>query len=481
MASHNVYQCPHISLDLIITRSTNDLILGPINATLPLSHHFFVEYFIRFPSPSISSKYVSYRKLKSIDIDTFKSVITSSVLCSNTHWNDLGNLSKLYFSTLSEILDTHAPLKTKTLVTRVKIPWFNADVLQLKPFRGKAERKALKSGLSSDWLAYRKICIRYFALLNSDKTSYYTDLIDQCAGDSRKLFKLVTFLCKDTSHSDLPPHDDPVVLANKFGEFFVKTIELIKDSISNIQVNPPCSDITAPDVKLDSFSALTVEDICHVISKSTNASCTLDPIPTWLVKSCLDVLAPSISHMVNLSVRHAYVPDDRKSAIVKPLLKKSGLELTYKNFRPVSNLPFTSKIVEKAVLSQWFKHCGGNVPLPNLQSGFRRFYSTETALPKVQTSMSNIVNSLFTGFLWLIAFILSCYFKLTNLLTIKAHDTFKNICSHTPLLITIYVPATRASLRSPELILRPLVIVPLPGLHHFCARNWRVKFETAKV
>ena len=61
---------------------------------------------------------------------------------------------------------------------------------------------------------------------------------------------MVTFHCKDPSHSDLPPHDDPVVLANKFKEFFVKKIELIKDSISNIQVNPPCSDIAASAVKL---------------------------------------------------------------------------------------------------------------------------------------------------------------------------------------------------------------------------------------
>ena len=147
--------------------------------------------------------------------------------------------------------------------------------------------------------------------------------------------------------------------------------------------------IAAPAVKLDSFSLLSVEDICHITSKSSNASCSLDSISTciWLVKSCLDVLAPSVTHMVNLSSCHAYVPDDWKSAIVRPLLKKSGLELTYKNFRPISNLTFISKIVEKAVLSQLFKHCESNAPLPNLQSGFRRFHSTETALLKVQSDI----------------------------------------------------------------------------------------------
>ena len=130
-------------------------------------------------------------------------------------------LSKHYFFTLSEILDRHASLKTKNLATRVRIPWFNADVLQLKRIRRKAERKVLKSGLPSDWLAYPKMFNGYAALIKSTRTSFYSDLIDTCASDSRKLFTLVTSLCKDPNDSNLPSHDDPDLLGNRFGEFFV--------------------------------------------------------------------------------------------------------------------------------------------------------------------------------------------------------------------------------------------------------------------
>lgn len=210
----------------------------------------------------------------------------------------------------------------------------------------------MKSGLSSDWFAYLKICDKYSAFLKSTRTPYYSDFIDQCPGDSKMLFKLVAFLCKGPNESDLPPHDDPVLLANNFGEFFVKKIELIKDSISDIQLNPPYSDTATLAVTFDCFLPVSVEDICNLIRSSSNALCSLDPIPAWLLTSCLRVLVPSITDLINLSIQHAYVPDDWKTANVKPLLKKF-----IKNFRPVSNLPLISKIVEKAVLTQLFTHC----------------------------------------------------------------------------------------------------------------------------
>jgi hypothetical protein len=50
-----------------------------------------------------------------------------------------------------------------------------------------------------------------------------------------------------------------------------------------------------------------------------------------------------------------------KQALVTPLLKKAGMDQNVlKNYRPVSNLPFISKILEKVVLSQLVAHLAVN-------------------------------------------------------------------------------------------------------------------------
>jgi hypothetical protein len=69
-----------------------------------------------------------------------------------------------------------------------------------------------------------------------------------------------------------------------------------------------------------------------------------------------------------------------KTAIIRPLLKKNGLEAILKNYRPVSNLSYISKIVEKCALKQFMEYLEKHKLLPDYQSAYRRGFSTETAL-----------------------------------------------------------------------------------------------------
>ena len=77
--------------------------------------------------------------------------------------------------------------------------------------------------------------------------------------------------------------------------------------------------------------------------------------------------------------------------LVRFHLKKPGLPPIFPNYRPISNLAYVSKLTEKAVVAQLSSHMSSHAPLPALQSAYRRYHSTETALIKVQSDiMSNM-------------------------------------------------------------------------------------------
>ena len=81
------------------------------------------------------------------------------------------------------------------------------------------------------------------------------------------------------------------------------------------------------------------------------------------------------------------MPDVLKHAVVKPLLKKLDLELINKNYRPVSNLSFLSKLIEAAVIKQYTAHLFRNGINDVHQSAYKKYHSTETLLTKVKNDI----------------------------------------------------------------------------------------------
>ena len=108
---------------------------------------------------------------------------------------------------------------------------------------------------------------------------------------------------------------------------------------------------------LQFFSPTTDDEVTKYINRLSSASSNHDPLPTSLLKQLLPELAPVITKLVNESINTGMFPDMLKNALVRPLLKKATLDNNIlKNYRPVSNIPFLSKVLEKVVAEQILAH-----------------------------------------------------------------------------------------------------------------------------
>jgi len=98
-----------------------------------------------------------------------------------------------------------------------------------------------------------------------------------------------------------------------------------------------------------------------LIKDSSSKQCELDSIPTWLLKSLHSVFAPILASLINISLSQAHLPDTHKCAIIRPRFKKPGLDPSDPaSYRPISNLSFISKLVERVVHRQLFNYVEDN-------------------------------------------------------------------------------------------------------------------------
>jgi len=107
-------------------------------------------------------------------------------------------------------------------------------------------------------------------------------------------------------------------------------------------------------------------------------------MPTSMLKSTVDVMAPLITRLANMSFSTGVFPSSLKQGRVTPLLKKPGLDQSdMANYRPITNLSTMSKILERLVLRRLRPHVLTTGNFSEFQSAYRVGHSTETALLKV--------------------------------------------------------------------------------------------------
>ena len=137
-----------------------------------------------------------------------------------------------------------------------------------------------------------------------------------------------------------------------------------------------------------SFRSVSVEELLVFAKELSDKSCDLDVLPMWLFKSCLPELIHIIHFIVNESLKTGIFPSALKTAVVRPCLKKPTLDSdVLGNYRPVSNLSYISKLLEKVVHSQLVEFLNEEGLFSQFQSAYRKFHSCETAVTKIHNDL----------------------------------------------------------------------------------------------
>ena len=283
------------------------------------------------------------------------------------------------------MLDTIAPVKNYSVSLKPKKPWFNKELVVEKARVRCHEKKWLKYKLSLTWTGYKNIRNSYYARLTESKKSNIRKQITDCSNDSRKLYTLVTNLTNKPEPQKWPTHNNKEDLAEDFATFFENKILQIRGLFNGVKQYEAITKTSVP--LLRKFALLTETQTALIIKQMKSKSCELDDIPTNILKKILPTVCPLITKIVNTSLTNREFGTKWKMAMVRPLIKKISLELIKQNFRPVSNLAFISKIVERAMLLQLSQHCQDFNLQPDYQSAYRPNYSCEMAVLKISNDI----------------------------------------------------------------------------------------------
>ena len=195
--------------------------------------------------------------------------------------------------------------------------------------------------------------------------------------DHKVLFHSINCLLHRIPEKHYPMCGSTNELCNKFADFFSEKILEIRHQLDALQTDASSNfqhfDNVNMDCELAEFPPTSIEELSRLVKKISTKSCSLDPVPATLLSYCIDDLLPIIQTVVNSSFESAVVPTSMKKAVLSPLLKKQDLNFeTFSNFRPISNLKFLSKVIEKVVAERLWEYVRVNGLDETLQSAYKK-------------------------------------------------------------------------------------------------------------
>lgn len=329
-------------------------------------------------------KLFSFRNFKYFQLEEFQQTLESK------NWQMLYNVdeveSKVSLLTQNIInsFDIHAPIMT-VKVSKPKSPWITDVIKIMIRERNKLLTKFKKTKQPDHWEAYKTMRNYVVNAIRQEKQAYLNNICR--TGDSKQIWNTLDRL---NIHSKANKLDLPQNLSDveQINNFFT----------SGMNFNLPISVETINKYNTSrlgdnffTFREITENDI-FIALKSLKTNCSgHEGLTRQMINICCPFIVPYLCHIFNSCLASGYFPKSWKKAIVLPLPKVNQPE-SFSDLRPISLLPVLSKLFEKILHRQMFCFMNNNNLLAKYQSGFRKGYSSVTALLNVQDDILTAVD-----------------------------------------------------------------------------------------
>lgn len=357
-------------LDLILSNDTNlvhSISINSCNPLPPTSDHFKINFYISTsipPKPKHQPQYfLNYSKAD------WSGLVQYLLDYDFSHIYSVSNLDSFWSQLKHIILEsaTHFIPKVKIKSTK-NPPWFTSCIrhhIHLVRSLRKTHRKHPTLSNHSKLTAAESILQN---LITQAKSDYEDHLVTSFANNNSN--KIYSYIRSITNQNTIPPsmHLDSTSVhtdsekAELFNKFFHSVFS------STTFTLPPVSDLPTPDNTLNNIEIAEQEVFEALISLDPSKAVGPDGIGPNLLKYCSTALCNPLHHLFSLCLQQHDIPSEWKSHLITPI-HKAGDKTSIKNYRPISLLCCTSKVLEKIIHSKIMDFFLNSSP-PNSQFGF---------------------------------------------------------------------------------------------------------------
>lgn len=372
--THHFPGCEPSLLDLKIVSSPDHVDThGQLSADA-FSYHdlVYVSYRIRPPKPK--PKTMLQRNFRDMDTDVLREDAAGLNWDVIFEADSVDHKIETFNSLLTHLYDRHAPVRCIHL-KHLPAPWLTPELRDLMAKKATAKAKYKFNATARNLDRYKYARNRCNTACRDAQRRHIHSSIEN--GDPMKVWKFLGTLGIGKTRQDLPTDIDIDALNHHF-----TTNSTSFDGATKSRTLAFLSNSPPPPHNQFSFSPVVENDVKKQILSITSNAVGTDDISRKMILPLIDVVLPYITHIFNFSLSSKVFPNSWKLATVVPL-PKNNKPSSFSHYRPISILPFLSKVMERLVHQQLSLFLQRNNLLNELQSGFRPGHSTVTALIKV--------------------------------------------------------------------------------------------------